>query len=188
MEPLFGSRLSLLARLRMSGMCEAQGDTADIFDDCVLQARLSMQEAFGTAQLAVYGATPAPSGNAPATDSDFLYYRLRRLEDKLVEKHLLWRLVQVNMEGSSDINEYLDSDYPYKDMDVETLKAKYERLCREVSAAFDGLNTVEDFSPGGSLTTVNLGPCCTAPSVQGLGADLSPAVCGGEARSSWFRR
>ena len=186
MKPLFGSQNDLLARLRLSGMCQAQGDLIAIIEDCIVQAALSMQEAFGTAQLAIYAGLTVPTGS-PTTDSDFLFYRLRSLEDKTVEKCLLWRLVQVTLEGGSDINEYFDKAYPYREMDAATLQGKYNRLCREIAEAYDGLATLAGFTPKGTIDTADLGPDCIAPFVQGLGADLSPSVCGGEARSNWYR-
>ena len=187
MDPLFSTQNALLARLRLSGMCKAQGNLIAIVEDCILQASLSMQEAFGTAQLATYVGLSVPPGS-PTTDSEFLFYRLRRLEDKLVEKCLLWRLVQVTMEGGSDINEYFDKAYPYREMDAATLQGKYNRLCREIAESYDDLDTLAGFAPQGTMTTADLGPHCIAPFVQGLGADLSPSVCGGEARSNWYRR
>lgn len=183
MEPLFGTQAALLARLRLTGMCKAQGSTIAIIDDCILQAHLDMQTAFGSPQLVIY--TAIVPNSPPSVDADYTYYRLRSLEDKLVEKCLLWKLVQVFMEGGSDIGEYFDKEYPYRNMDAATLQGKYNRLCREIANSYEGLATREDFAAAGTITTADLGPECTAPFVQGLGADLSPSVCGGEARSLW---
>lgn len=184
MEPLFSAQPALLARLRMSGVCKTQGDALAFIDDCILDAHLQMRTAFGTSQLGVYRAITPPT-SAPVSEDDYTFYQLRKLEDLLVEKCLMVRMTQLAMEGSAGSQEYYDRESPYRLMTSDDMREKYNQLCDRIAEAYAGLATTEEFESRGTMSAVTLGPDCTAPSVQGLGADLSPSVCGGEVRAPW---
>ena len=174
MAPLFGSLDTMLDRLRLSGVCKTQKGAIDIIGDCVMRARMEMRRAFGASQFQTYSYLPDPGGD-PITDDDYTFYTLRQLEDTIVERCLCSKLTQTALAGSAGSIEWFQQESPYRLMDQGQLDARCKRLGVQIADLFDQLNVLESYDPGGTPSSVTLGPECSPPLVQGLGSDIAPA-------------
>lgn len=169
MDPLFHTREGLLAKLRLSGVCDEHGDSISLIEGCFGTARLEMRRAFGASK--VNTAVAITPTDDPQTDSQYERLAYEKLEEALVEKCLCYKLRSGWLDSSADDGGRYNTEALFRDWDLGSMEDRCANLERTIEDLMSEIGVQDGYSRSGSFGSIIIGPDKDPPVVSGLVED-----------------